>query len=173
MPYPPRMAVFPVPNGSHAAPMRGSNVRSDGFLKKKWLIGVNRVGGGDDTLAWRSPPLGPNGTGSSPYVWLVTSEGIVDGAYRKPRLNVTLDVIFQSSCAYMVKSHDRALRRSLGNSSAEPSENTQPGLSFWKLQGPWYSDGDACRKFDRFANVHVPPPGKAWIPSVEFFVTLP
>src|SRR5678815_3031600 len=107
MPYPPRMAGFPFPNGSHAAPMRGSNVRSDGFLKKNWLI---------------------------------ASEGIVDGAYRKPRLNVTLDVIFQSSCAYMVKSHDRALRKSLGNSSAEPSENTQPGLSFWKLQGPWYSD---------------------------------
>src|SRR5262245_42539632 len=130
------MAVFPVPNGSHATPTRGSNVRSDGFLRKKWLIGVSRAGGRDDTRALRSPPLGPNGTGSSPYVWLVASEGIIDGAYRNPRFSVSLDVIFQSSCAYMMKSHDRDLRRSLGNRSGEPSANTQPGLPFWKLQGP-------------------------------------
>src|SRR6266850_3790223 len=131
------MAVFPVPNGSQAAPMRGSNVRSDGFLRKKWLIGVSCAGGGDATLARRSLPLGPNGTGRSPYVWFVASEGMVDGAYRKPRFNVSLDVIFQSSCAYMVKSHDRDLRRSLGKSSGEPSGNTQPGLPFWELHGPW------------------------------------
>src|SRR5215208_8334519 len=73
----------------------------------------------------------------------------------------------------MMKSHDRDLRRSLGYRSGEPSANTQPGLAFWKLHGPWYRIGAACRKLDRFANVHVPPPGKAWIPSVEFFVTVP
>src|SRR6266581_452931 len=73
----------------------------------------------------------------------------------------------------MVKSHDREARRSLGKRSGEPSGNTQPGAPLLKLQGPWYCVGVACRKFDRFAKVHVPPPGNECIPSVEFFVIVP
>ena len=72
-----------------------------------------------------------------------------------------------------MKSHDLEARRSLGKRSGEPSENTQPGLPLWKLHGPWYCVGVAWRKFDTFAKVHVPPPGKEWMPSVEFFVTVP
>ena len=48
--------------------MRGSNDRSEGFLRKKLRIGVICAGGGVATLGATWSPFGPSGTGSSAYV---------------------------------------------------------------------------------------------------------
>src|SRR5260370_33320862 len=90
MPYPPRTTVLPLPNGSHAKPMRGP---------KLWYL--------------PEPLCGPRMLRINSQLGFEGSSAVSDGqalsrsvspselksiSQRSPRLSVSVGLIFQSSC---------------------------------------------------------------------------
>src|SRR6267378_6052559 len=104
MPNPPRTAVFPLPRGLYAKPIRGSKLWVVGLLCQNWPTGTTQPGTEVGLMtAGQGPVPGAAVRSLTKPRRFPLSVGMVSISYLRPRFNVNFLRIRQSSWMYPPK----------------------------------------------------------------------